>query len=203
MGKKEIKEKAEDNKEEGITEDIEIEEKSELEKLQSKLEEAEKKVEDNYDQLLRTKAEFQNYKKRMEKEKNDIIQYAGEKIFRELILFIIDNLEMTLINAIESQNNKAIIEGMEMILNQLTKDLDRFGVKQIESLGKTFDPTIHEAVSQTINSETTENSITEEIQKGYMYYDRLLRPAKVCVSIPPKEEEENKGDKKPLEESKC
>ncbi|MDY6861443.1 MAG: nucleotide exchange factor GrpE [Thermodesulfobacteriota bacterium] len=179
-----------EEKAEIVPEENEIKEVGELELLHSKLEEAEKKAEDQYDQLLRTKAEFQNYKKRVEKEKNGIIQYAGEKILRELILSIIDNLERTISHTTEPQNIKAIVEGIELILNQLKKDLERFGVKQIESLGKLFDPTRHEAVARTLNAEIPENTITEEIQKGYLYNDKLLRPAKVCVSTIPQEQEE-------------
>ena len=152
--------------------------------LKKKLEGKEEEVKTLYDKLLRTQAEFENYKKRIEKEKSDLRKYAGEGILREII-HTVDNLEMAITHASESDQSKSISEGIEIILKQLLKSLERFGVKSFISIGEMFDPNRHEAVVQMESEEHEPNTIIAESQKGYFLHDRLLRPALVTVTRAP------------------
>ena len=161
-------------------------------RLKKKLEEKEEEVKTLYDKLLRTQAEFENYKKRIEKEKSDLRKYAGEGILKEII-HTVDNLEMAIKHASESDQSESISEGMEIILKQFLKSLERFGVKGFVSIGETFDPNRHEAMIQVESAEHEANTIIAESQKGYFLHGRLLRPALVSVARAPQAEadEEN------------
>ena len=161
-------------------------------RLKKKLEEKEEEVKTLYDKLLRTQAEFENYKKRIEKEKSDLRKYAGEGILKEII-HTVDNLEMAIKHASESDQSESISEGMEIILKQFLKSLERFGVKGFVSIGETFDPNRHEAMIQVESAEHEANTIIAESQKGYFLHGRLLRPALVSVTRAPQAEadEEN------------
>jgi len=156
-------------------------------RLKKKLEEKEEEVKTLYDKLLRTQAEFENYKKRIEKEKSDLRKYAGEGILREII-HTVDNLEMAIKHASESDQSESISEGMEIILKQFLKSLERFGVKGFVSIGETFDPNRHEAMIQVESAEHEANTIIAESQKGYFLHGRLLRPALVSVTRAPQAE---------------
>ena len=156
-------------------------------RLKKKLEEKEEEVKTLYDKLLRTQAEFENYKKRIEKEKSDLRKYAGEGILKEII-HTVDNLEMAIKHASESDQSESISEGMEIILKQLLKSLERFGVKGFVSIGETFDPNRHEAMIQVESAEHEANTIIAESQKGYFLHGRLLRPALVSVTRAPQTE---------------
>ena len=169
------------------------EEKSPEEELKDLLEAKEKEAAENYDRLLRAQAEFENYKKRMEREKADTIKFCNEEIVREL-LPVIDNLEMALEHGQNSHNSKSLIEGVEMVLNELLKSMEKFGVTSFSSVGEPFDPNCHEAMMQIETDEYDENSVVSEFQKGYYLNERLLRPAKVTVSkLPGKPEKEDNG----------
>ena len=152
--------------------------------LKEKLREKEEEVKAIYDRLLRTQAEFENYKKRTEKEKSDLLKYANEEIIKELI-HTVDNLEIAIKHASESTHSEGITEGIEIILKQLLKSLERFGVRGFVSIGEKFDPNRHEAVVQVESVEHEPNTIIEESQKGYFLHDRLLRPALVTVTKKP------------------
>jgi molecular chaperone GrpE len=153
-------------------------------KLKGKLEEKEGEIKTLYDKLLRTQAEFENYKKRMAKEKSDLMKYASEEIIKEVI-HTVDNLEIAIKHAKESNHPKGVTEGIEIILKQLLKSLERFGVTGFVSIGEKFDPNRHEAVVQIESAEHEPNTIIEESQKGYFLHDRLLRPALVTVTRAP------------------
>ncbi|MBW1823299.1 MAG: nucleotide exchange factor GrpE [Deltaproteobacteria bacterium] len=168
-------------------ETVEKDKKSAHKGLKKKLEEKEEEVKTLYDKLLRTQAEFENYKKRIEKEKSDLRKYAGEGILREII-HAVDNLEMAIKHASESDQSESISEGIEIILKQLLKSLERFGVKSFVSIGEIFDPNRHEAVVQVESAEHEPNTIIAESQKGYFLQDRLLRPALVTVAKAPQTE---------------
>ena len=156
-------------------------------RLKKKLEEKEEEVKTLYDKLLRTQAEFENYKKRIEKEKSDLRKYAGEGILKEII-HTVDNLEMAIKHASESDQSESISEGMEIILKQFLKSLERFGVKGFVSIGETFNPNRHEAMIQVESAEHEANTIIAESQKGYFLHGRLLRPALVSVTRAPQAE---------------
>lgn len=163
--------------------------KGSVKALKESLEEKEEEQKILHDQLLRTQAEFENYKKRMTKEKSDLMKYANEEIIKEL-LHTVDNLERAIQHARESDQSEGIMEGIEIILKQLLKSLERFGVSGFISVGEQFDPTRHEAVIQVESSEHEPNTIIAESQKGYFLRDRLLRPALVTVTRTPQVEAE-------------
>ncbi|MDY7032926.1 MAG: nucleotide exchange factor GrpE [Thermodesulfobacteriota bacterium] len=165
--------------------------KSPEEELKALLAAKEAESAENYDRLLRTQAEFENYKKRIEREKADTIKFCNEEIIKEL-LPVIDNLEMALEHSEKSDNSKSLIEGIEMVLSQFLKSLEKFGVSCFSSIGELFDPNCHEAMSQIESDKHDENTVVSEFQKGYYLNDRLLRPAKVMVAkLPSKSNPEN------------
>jgi len=170
-------------KPEGDASDKAKEGSAEEESLEERLRAMEARAEENYDRVLRITAEFENYKKRMERETNDFRKFANESLIKD-ILPIVDNLERAL--EIPDGNNEkalqAMREGVQMTLKGLLNSLEKFGVVPIESLDKPFDPNFHQAVMQKESEGHSENMVSEEFQKGYMMRDRLLRPAMVVVS---------------------
>ncbi len=170
--------------EEVILEDGESEE---LEKSpEEQLEDALAESAELQDRLLRVAAEFENYKKRMERERTALLKYSGEGIFREL-LPVVDNLERAVdkgvVAGVEAEKNlEALLEGVELTLKSLRSTLEKFEVKPIESIGEPFDPTIQEALTMEASETVPANHVLSEFEKGYFYKDRLLRAARVIVS---------------------
>jgi molecular chaperone GrpE len=172
-----------------------------IEELEKKLETAQEEAKETYDRLLRVSAEFENYKKRNEREMDDFRKFANESILKE-ILVLVDNLERA-VNSSENQSDtdSCVVEGVNLTINEIVKVFEKFSVKQIESLEKPFDPNFHQAVTQEETDEYPENIVLKEFQKGYMIHDRLLRPAMVVVSKsrkihndPAGEEEKSDGE---------
>jgi molecular chaperone GrpE len=152
---------------------------TEIEQLRQKLAEKEEEVRANYDRFLRERAELENFKKRMQREKAEALRFASEPLIRELIP-VIDNLE----RAVEcgDGNGKSIVEGVQLVLTSLMQVLERHGVKRVEALGQPFDPTHHQAFAQVECTEHEPNRVVEQHHTGYLLHDRLLRPALVTVS---------------------
>jgi molecular chaperone GrpE len=145
-----------------------------------------KKKEEEYNQLwdkyLRTCADFENIRKRLEKERQDSVRFGNEEIIVEL-LNILDDLERTVSSAENKhQDLSTFLKGVEMVLAHLYEMLKRYGVKPVETQGKSFDPHFHEALMQAENSDLPEHTIVEELQKGYLLNGRVIRTAKVRVS---------------------
>jgi len=181
--------------------------------LSERLAAAESKADENYERLLRLTAEFENYKKRSEREMSDYRKFANESLMKE-ILPVVDNLERAL--AIECKQDdeafKGLREGVEMTLKGLTDSLQKFGVVPLDAIGEPFDPNFHQAVSQEESDEHPDSTVTKELQKGYLINDRLLRPSMVIISRNPFETKkaglEDSGDQlsghseeKPVENS--
>ena len=156
------------------------------EALYESLEKAEKEKEELNDRLLRTIAEFDNYKKRVTREKGNLIKYGTEKLAFEL-LAVVDNFERAFEQALEANEVQSVVEGIEMILKQFEGVLEKFHIKSFNSVGEQFNPEKHEAMAQQEDAEHEENTIISEFQKGYFLSDRLLRPARVIVSKGPSE----------------
>jgi molecular chaperone GrpE len=154
--------------------------------LKSRLEQIEKEKQDLYDRVLRTTADFDNFRKRVSREKDELIRYGNEKLAREL-LPVIDNFERALGQAENSADNKALREGIEMILKQFIAVLEKFGVKYFTSVGQPFDPNKHEAMVHQESGEHEENAVISEFQKGYYLHEKLLRPSLVAVAKKPAE----------------
>ena len=165
-----------------------------LKEMEEKVETLEKEAADNHDRLLRMAAEFDNYKKRATREMNDFRKFANEN-FAKALLPVVDSMDL----AIESSSNdkhvnNSMVEGVNMTLKEILKIFEQFGVKRFESIGNTFDPNLHQAVMQEETDKFPENTVSKELQKGFMIHDRLLRPAMVVVSKKP--EKQKKKDQK-------
>ena len=159
----------------------------EIEELRKKLEEKEKEIKGHHDRLLRLAADFENYKKRAAKEKEDWTKFANEDLIRGILPFI-DNLERAVNHAEKIADTGVLIEGVRLTIQQLLQGLNRFGLTTFESVGKPFDPTVHEAMLVVETDQHEPNQVVEEFQKGYLLNDRLLRPATVSVSKAPEKE---------------
>ncbi|NQU73629.1 MAG: nucleotide exchange factor GrpE [Candidatus Omnitrophica bacterium] len=133
------------------------------------------------DKILRLGAEFENYKKRVQKERQDWIKYAGETFILEL-LSIVDNFERAFQAADKTQDFEVLHKGVEMILMEIERFLKEKGVKKIEAVDKQFDPHKHEAIEHIECQEREENTIVEELQSGYELNGKVVRPTKVKVS---------------------
>ncbi len=147
-----------------------------------KLKEDSNKAGEYWDRLLRIQADFDNNRKRLEREKQDFVKFANEGIILEL-LNVLDDLERTVdLAQSKHQDLSAFLKGVEMILAHLYEMLKEYGVKPIEAEGKLFDPHCHEALMQAENKDVPEHTILEELQKGYLLNDRVIRTSKVKVS---------------------
>jgi molecular chaperone GrpE len=163
-----------------------IEEKIEQEgekDMAAALEEVIHKLQESEDKTLRLAADFENTKKRLEREREISLKFAEENILKELLPGI-DNIERAIDQGNEAGNLESLLEGVELTRNGLVATLEKFGVKAIESIGQPFDPNIHEALAMEETDALEPNMVLREFQKGYFYKDRLLRPAKVIVSKP-------------------
>ena len=159
----------------------------EIEELKKKLEEKEKEFKEHHDRLLRLAADFENYKKRAAREKEDWTKFANEDLIKAILPFI-DNLERAVNHAQKVADTGVLIEGVRLTLQQLLQALNKFGLSSFESVGKPFDPAMHEAMLVVETNQHEPNQVVEEFQKGYLLKNRLLRPATVSVSKPPEKE---------------
>jgi molecular chaperone GrpE len=188
-----------ENKENGqaIYDTAREEKVSELGILQQSLEEKKKQADEYYDQLLRLKAEFENYRKRTEKEKQIHLMWGKEGILLKQ-MGLLDVIEQALHSARTSDNIESIQQGLGLIVNEFSRMLNSEGVTEIESRGKKFDPSLHEAVEQ-VESDEPDGTITDVLQKGYSMNGRVIRPARVKVAKKAAAEEDKKTEKKTQE----
>lgn len=164
------------HEEESVLKEEETDEKTpvdEREQLSAELQEINGKY-------LRLYAEFDNYKKRVGKDKEELIKYSNESLLYEILPFI-DHLEMALKHA-SNEVSSGLVQGVEITLRDLRKTLEKFGLTAIEADGKPFDPVVHHAMSQVERNDTEDNTVVEEFRRGYMLRDKVLRPALVAVS---------------------
>lgn len=153
--------------------------------LQQELSTAQAETQKNWDLYLRERAELENFRKRMQREKEDLVRFANENLLRE-ILSVVDNLERAIEHARKNEETvQGLLEGVEMTLSQCQKLLEKFGVTPVAAVGEPFDPTWHEAMGQLESAEHPANTVLQEMQKGYVLNDRLLRPALVLISKTP------------------
>ena len=144
------------------------------------------KADQNWERLLRTTADFDNYKKRALREKQDAIRFANEALLEKLVP-VLDSFDMALA---ASKNNpsdaaQSLQTGINMVYQQLKIALTEAGLEEVDATGKTFDPNFHEAVSQQESAEFPEGQVVQQLRKGYKLRERLLRPATVVVSKRP------------------
>jgi molecular chaperone GrpE len=136
------------------------------------------------DLALRSQADFENYKKRCAREKEEAIKYANNSLLQRLVA-IIDNFELGLAAAKEQGRQSPIYSGMVLVQKQLNDLLAENGLQPIEAEGKPFDPNLHEAIAHEPSDEAPEGTVLRQVSRGYRIKDRLLRPAKVVVSSGP------------------
>ena len=167
-----------------IKEEETVEEVSREEILQNKVEELEKANAELKDQMLRRQAELENYRKRLIRDKEEAVQFANESLIRDILGFL-DNMDRALAAAKNGGDLNALVEGFSMTQNQLLSTLDKnWGLKEIESVGKEFDPSLHEACMMTVDESLEKETVLEEFQKGYTLHDRVIRPSKVKIGKP-------------------
>ncbi len=153
-----------------------------LKVMEARLESVEQELKDSHDRFLRVSAEFENYKKRASREMNDFRKFANESLVKAM-LPVVDNLDRAIESSSDDDHSiRSVVEGVNMTLKEILKIFEQFGVKPFESLGKIFDPALHQAVMQKETDNHPEKTILNELEKGYMIHDRLLRPAMVVVS---------------------
>jgi molecular chaperone GrpE len=162
-----------ENKEEVVQEILEKAEKEQKSPLESELAE----IKDRY---LRLYAEFENYRKRVQREKEDLIKCSNEDLLSQ-ILPAIDNLEMALQHSANGPS-KGLVKGVEITLRELLRVLEKFGLIPISAIGKPFDPSVHHAMSVVEKPDAEDNTVMDEFRKGYMLGNRVLRPSLVSVS---------------------
>ncbi len=150
------------------------------------------------DKYLRLYAEFENYKKRMQRDKEELVKYCNESILYE-ILPVIDNLEMALSHATDDVS-EGLVKGVEITLREFQRVMEKFGLVPIPAKGEPFDPSVHHAMSQVVRSDVEDKSVVEEYRKGYMFGEKVLRPSLVAVSKKPDEAQEIEINKESEEE---
>lgn len=141
---------------------------------------------------LRLYADFENYRKRVNKDKEELIRYGNESLLYEL-LPAIDNLELAMKHA-SGDVNSGLVQGVEVTLKELQRTLEKFGLLRIEARGKQFDPAVHHAMSQVERTDMPENMVAEEFRAGYRYRDKVLRPSLVAVSTQSKNKDKQDTD---------
>jgi molecular chaperone GrpE len=166
--------------------DDSVEEETEVSDKEPTVEEraadAESKYKEMQDRYLRLNAEFDNYKKRMMRETGDRLKYFNMELIKELLPSL-DNLERAISHAGDDHSDlENMIEGLQMVYKGMQEAFGKFGVSEIESIGKEFDPNCHQAVGMIESQEVPENHVAEECLKGYYLHDRIIRPTMVRVS---------------------
>ena len=165
--------------------------KTKEQKLKSRIEELETQLKETEDKLLRTHAEYDNYRKRSVKELADTRAYVKADTLTP-VLNVFDHFKMAVTAAEQTDNMDVLREGMKMINNEFSKAMEEFGVEEINAVGQQFDPKLHDAVAKEPSDEVEEDYIIKQWRCGYKLGDRLLRPASVVVSSGPEAEEENR-----------
>ena len=144
------------------------------------------KADENWERLLRTTADFDNYKKRATREKQDAIRFANENLLEKLVP-VLDSFDMALTAAQNNQSDGAqsLKTGINMVYQQLKGAMTEAGLEEVDAIGKPFDPNLHEAVSQQDHPDLPEGQVVQQLRRGYKLRERLLRPATVIVSKHP------------------
>ncbi len=159
---------------------------AEIEKLTQALEQKAKEAAEAHDKYLRTSADFDNYRKRIQRDLADFRKYANEQMAREL-LSVVDHLSLAIKHAAEAgETSDGLRQGVELVYKQLRDVLEKFGITSFASQGEPFDPAKHEAIMQEATDAVPENMVVQVFQEGYLYHDKVLRHARVSVSRKPR-----------------
>lgn len=173
-----------ENEVEEKTNDENIEEivDQETEDLKTRCAELEKQLENQKTQYMRLAADFDNYRKRQEQEREALLKYGAEDTMKKL-LPILDTIERAEKSFQEMEDCQKLKESFEAIQKQIADSLGKIGLEKIETVGQEFDPNLHEAVMQTPSNEHEDHSVISELQSGYKLHDRTVRPAMVNVAV--------------------
>jgi len=166
------------------------EETAEIEKLEDALEAEQAKSKEYLDRLKYLQADFENYRKRVEKESQEVTQRSNEKLIASL-LDVLDDLEEAIKTGKTTDNANALLEGVEMVYKKLYTILEREGLTKLEATGKPFDPNIHEILVKVPTKDHTEGTVIEEARKGFMLKGKIIRPTVVKIAC---KEEEKKNE---------
>lgn len=175
-------EQADQDSDASLTEEVDMEKvQAQIKELEEKLKEAEQKAEENYNRFLRAQADFENFRRRTRKEKEELEAYASVSLIEQL-LPVLDNFERAIEAGKQTEDQEGMLKGVEMVFNQIKQVLQQQGLVEIEAVGQPFDPHVHEAVMQVESEEYQSGYVVEELQKGYKLKDRVIRPSMVKVS---------------------
>ena len=142
------------------------------------------KAKENLDHLLRLKADFENSKKRLEREKQEAVKFANDKLLLE-ILPVVDNLDRAMASLSEGHDPEKVKQGLKLAQEEIHQVLESHGVKMVRALGEPFDPQVHEAVATVESAEAKEGTVMDEVQRGYLLNGRLIRPSRVRIAAAP------------------
>jgi len=158
--------------------------------LRTQLQDKEAEAKANYDLFLRERADLENFKRRMQRDKAEALRFANEPLIRDL-LPILDNLERAVSHAQDGGNSQPLVEGVSLVLRSFLDMVEKHGVSRVSAKGQLFDPAKHEAMAQVENTEVVPNTVVDEYAPAYWLRDRLLRPALVVVAKPPADEKKS------------
>lgn len=165
-----------------------------MKELEEQLEVATAEAKETHDKFLRVSAELENYKKRVAREMEELRKFANQSLIKNL-LPVLDNLELAIKSSAEGKNvDSCLLDGVELTRKEILKIFEKFSVEQIEALGKAFDPRFHEAVMQEETDKHPGNTVINELQKGYLMHDRLIRPSMVVVAMPKNQQNGQEND---------
>ena len=146
------------------------------------------------DRFMRLSAEFDNYRKRKQREIDEFRKFANETVFKQF-LSVVDNLERAIASAETNKDVDSLLEGVKLTYREILKVFQDFNVKPVEAENRSFDPNFHQAVTQKETNEVPQNTVTDVLQTGYLLHDRLIRPAMVVVSKPTGNDTEKQEEK--------
>ncbi len=155
---------------------------SKIKRLEIALEEEREKASECLNRLMYLQADFENYRKRTEKRIEEVIRFSNERLIVDF-LSIIDEFEMAIQVGRETNNKEALLKGIEMILKKIYATLEKEGLTKIEAVGKIFDPKLHEVALKVTTKEHGEEVVIEEVRKGFMFREKVIRPSMVKIAI--------------------
>lgn len=153
----------------------------EMKQLKDELDQVKQEKEELYERLLRLQADYENYRRRTKKERENDLKYKAQDLITEL-LPVLDNFERALQVEVNDDQAKSFVDGIKMVHRQFKDALTKQGLEEIQTVGEQFDPHLHQAVMQVQDDEKESNEVVEELQKGYKLKDRIIRPAMVKVN---------------------
>lgn len=172
-----------------------MEKKGPVTRLKEDIAKKDEEIRDLKDRYLRALAELENYRKRVEREQENMRQYSQVEFFMKIIP-VLDSFDRAVNDTSLDDTSENYARGVEMIYRQLRDTLRSMGLEEFSGLGEVFDPARHEAVATVISDEKPENTVVEEVSKGYIVYDRVIKPAKVLVS------KQDEGGNKDVEDNR-